>query len=424
MDLEKLSSLLKNKKTQNFFIYGVGQAFNLISPLLVIPYIVAVCGEEGLGKTGLGFALSLFLILIVDYAFDVKGTKQASEMRDDRQQLEKLFINTIAIKCLLFLAVVAIFLALVFFVPFFQDEKPLFALSLSIVLAQVFTPHWFLQGTEQYTAASIINICSKGFYLLLVYSFVANNGDYIYVNLFLGGSSLVFNIVGLAYIMNRYSFKIAVPVVSEVTAILKGDFSFCISQLFLSARQLLPIVLVSYCLGYYTAGQYKIIEQVITSSRTFIQVFLRYFYPLVCYKAAEDLKAGFRFWKRYSTSDFLIVLAAMSVIALMPEQLLYFFNASEESVNELTPPLFLVLLVPPLMAASTALEQLMMIANRNKEYIRIVISVTIISIVSMFSILGKFGIIGLIATFIAAELLFISLYFKNSYLHLSHKTNE
>ncbi len=424
MNIKKLPLLLKNKKTQNFFIYGLGQAFNLISPLVVIPYIVAVCGEEGLGKVGLGFALSLFLILIVDYAFDVKGTKEASEKRDDRQQLEKLYVSTIFTKCLLFLAVVVIFLALVFFVPFFSEEKMLFTLSLSIVLAQVFTPVWFLQGTEQYTAASIFNICSKGLYLVLVYVFISTEGDYVYVNLFLGGSSFVFNIVAVVFIMNKYSFKIFVPDLNEVIALLKADLSFCLSQLFLSARQLLPIALVSYFLGYYIAGQYKIIEQVISSFRTFIQVFLRYFFPIVCYKVAENPKKGFRFWKNYSSYNFTLVLAAMAVIAMMPERVLYFFTASSVSVNELKPVLLLSLFVPALMAVSTSLEQLMFVADRNKAYIRIVISVTIISVVSMFPVLSEFGIIGLIATFIATELLLIGLYFKNSYLHLSHKTSS
>lgn len=423
MDSKKLSLLLKNKKTQNFFIYGLGQAFNLISPLAVIPYIVAVCGEAGLGKQALGFNLALFLILIVDYAFDVKGTKEAAEKRDDKEQLEKLLNTTIFTKGVLFIGVTVIFLALVYTVPFFSGEKLLFILSLSMVLGQVFIPVWFLQGTEHYTAASIINICSKGLYLILVYSFISTKEDYIYVNLFLGGCALVFNIAGLAFIIRKYSFRISPPRFSEIITLLKADFSFCVSQLFLSLRQLSPIYIITGFLGYGAAGQYRILEQVIATSRTFIQVFLRYFFPIACYKVAENAKAGFRFWKRYSGYGLLVVTAAMAVMATMPEQVLHFFNDSAKSVNEMKAPFLLMLFVPVVMAASTALEQLMFIIGRNSIYIKIVIAVTIITMGLLFAVLDRFGIMGVVATFILAELLLIGLYFKNSYLHLSHKTN-
>jgi len=420
MDLEKLSLLLGNKKTKNFFIYGLGQAINVVSPLLVIPYVIAVCGEDGFGKVGLGFSLSLFLILIVDYAFDVKGTKEASEKRDNRLQLEKLYIRTIFIKCLLLLPVVLLFLLLIFFVPLFSEEKLLFTLSLSIVVAQAFTPIWFFQGTEQYTAASILNICSKGLYLILVYTFITSKTDYVYVNLFLGGSAFLFNIAGMVYIIGKYSFRIMLPGFKDVTAILRGDFSFCLSQLFLSARQLLPVGLISYFLGYEFTGQYKILEQVITSSRTFIQVFQRYFYPIVCYKMAENVKEGTLFWKKYSSYNFLLVVVVMIAIAFMWKDVLYFFNASPKSVGELQFVFLLSLFVPVLMSVSLPLEQLMFITGKERSYTKIVFTVTTINIALVLSVLNIFGIMGVIITMIATEVLFISLYFKNSYLHLSH----
>ena len=92
---EKIHLLINDKNKRNFFIYGVGQVFNLISPLIVAPLVIIECQEAGYGKVGFGFAMSLFLILIVDYAFDIKGTKAASENRHENKVLEKLFSTTI-----------------------------------------------------------------------------------------------------------------------------------------------------------------------------------------------------------------------------------------------------------------------------------------------------------------------------------------
>lgn len=112
----------KNKNKRNFLIYGLGQAFNLLSPLVVAPYLIFVCNEDGFGKIGLGFALSLFLILIVDYAFEIKGIRLVSEKRDNRSELQKILNTTIFTKTVLFLVTIAIAFLLIFFIPFFYEE--------------------------------------------------------------------------------------------------------------------------------------------------------------------------------------------------------------------------------------------------------------------------------------------------------------
>ena len=101
---EKIRELFNDKNKQNFFIYGIGQVFNLLSPLIVAPIVILKCLDSGYAKVGLGFAMALFLILIVDYAFDIKATKSASENRNDSKVLEKILSTTIFTKIFLFIS--------------------------------------------------------------------------------------------------------------------------------------------------------------------------------------------------------------------------------------------------------------------------------------------------------------------------------
>lgn len=424
MGIQRLQSLTRDKKKRDFFIYGVGQAFNLISPLLVVPHIVAVCGEEGLGKAGMGFALSLFLILVVDYAFEIKGTKEVAAHYQDKAALHRIFNTTLFAKTFLFCITVVITVVLVYGIPFFSAEKKLFLFSLSIVLAQVFNPVWFLQGMENFRLASLINIGSKILYVVSVYLLVVQEKDYILVNLLLGLATLVFNLAGLLFIQMHYGIRIMKPATSEIKAILKADFSFCISQLFLSARQLSPLVLTGYFLGFYIAGQYKIIEQVITLFRTFVQVFLRFFYPQVCYKASVSAAAGFAFWKKYSIVNMLLVIASLAVIFVFSNELLEFFNASPATIADIQYLFRAALVLPLLMAISLPLEQLMFVADKNKSYVRITIAVTLINISFITLFINTHGIMGILITLIIAEILFIVLYFKNAFLFLKRQAGK
>ena len=63
--LKLFNKILFHQQFQKLSVYGFGQLFNLVTPLLVVPYIVSVCGEENFGKTAVGMAIAFFLIVFI-----------------------------------------------------------------------------------------------------------------------------------------------------------------------------------------------------------------------------------------------------------------------------------------------------------------------------------------------------------------------
>ncbi len=403
---------LINKINKNFLIYGVGQAFNLLSPLLIVPYIISVCTIANFGKVGLSFGLSLFLILIVDYAFDIKGTKMVSESRNNIKGIQQTLFTVIYTKVILVCIAFFILLILIYSAPLLRDEKTLFLFSFSIVIAQVFNPQWFLQGIEDFKIASLINILSKSLYVILIFSLIKNTDDYNYVNFYLGLSSLLINIFGIFIIQNRFKFNFQKPNFFEIKKILKTDFFFCVSQLFLSLRQLSPLFIVSSFLGFSVAGQYKVVEQIISLFRTFNQVYLKYFFPRLCFKINESRNEALSFWKNYVLLLLVFVVIFCLLLFIFSIHIITFFNISN-TINGL---FRFSLILPVLMVFSLALEQTMFTNNNNKNYIRITIFVTIINIITLLFLASILNLNGVIISIIIAELFFIFLYFKNSIL--------
>lgn len=406
----KLTELVNENKV-NFLVYGIGQAFNLVSPIVVAPYIISICGIDSFGKVGLGFALSLFLILIVDYSFDIKGTQNVSENRKNTLKLQEILFNTLYAKCILVVIAYLIAIILIFTIPLFESEKPLFLFSFLIVLAQVFNPVWFLQGVEDFKLSSVINILSKLTYLLLIFSFITSSTDYIFVNLFLGLSALIFNLIGIVIILKRYKFIFLRPDVSTLTNILKRDFSFCISQLFLSLRQLSPLFVTSYFFGFNIAGQYKVIEQIISFFRTLIQVYLKYFFPRLCYTITVSDKQAIDFWKRYKLLLLTGVIFSLTVIYFSAPKIIEYFNIDSIKNSNLIYVMRLALIVPLLMVFTLGLEQLMFAFSRNSKYIQITILVTIINVSLLFLFAPLLNLYGVIISIIISEFCFAFLYF-------------
>ena len=92
--LKSIAGLIKNSKQfKNLVIYGIGQGFNLITPLLVVPYIVSICGEEGYGKIGVGMALAFFIMVFIDYGSEIVGVKDVAVNRENNNKLETIFMK-------------------------------------------------------------------------------------------------------------------------------------------------------------------------------------------------------------------------------------------------------------------------------------------------------------------------------------------
>ncbi|NJM80130.1 MAG: oligosaccharide flippase family protein [Flavobacterium sp.] len=233
---------------------------------------------------------------------------------NDSKSLQYILFNTLYTKTVLLIIAFLIALILVYTIPIFAEERKMFFLSFTIVFAQVFNPIWYLQGLEDFKTSSVLNVVSKLSYVLLVFCFIKVADDYVYVNSILGLTALFFNLIGLIIIKKRYDFKLIYPSFNIIKKTLINDFSFSISQLFLSLRQLSPLFLASYFLVFILAGQYKFIEQIISFFRTFIQVYLKFFFPKLCYKIIISIQEAMLFWKKYRL---LLLLGVVSVLILI-----------------------------------------------------------------------------------------------------------
>ena len=101
MITSSIDYIKKQKQLNNFLTYGFGQAFNLVTPLLVVPYLVTICGEEGYGKIGVGLAISFFLMVFIDYGSDILGVKEVAINRENKEKLETIFITIYSAKLVL-----------------------------------------------------------------------------------------------------------------------------------------------------------------------------------------------------------------------------------------------------------------------------------------------------------------------------------
>ena len=127
--VQLVKKILFHQQFQKLGIYGFGQLFNLATPLLVVPYIVSVCGEENFGKTAVGMAIAFFLIVFVDFGSDIIGVREVAVNRDNPKTLNKIFTTTYAVKAIILIIVLLITSFVFLSFSYFHSENKMFFLD-------------------------------------------------------------------------------------------------------------------------------------------------------------------------------------------------------------------------------------------------------------------------------------------------------
>ena len=418
----KIVSFVKqNKQLQDFSIYGFGQGFNLLTPILIIPYIISVCGLSNYGKAAAAMAIIFFLMVFIDYGCDISGVKAISVNRENKDKLRSIFATTYGAKFLLLLGVLLVSTLLILFVPYFKSESRLYLLSLPILVGQFLNPTWFLQGVENFKQITTINILSKLLYVIGIFQVVETTTDYIYVNLCWGIGMIIAN--GISFYLICKSLKVDSSYfhLNAVTHHIKTEFSIFYSQIFVSIQLYSPLILIGFFGGATMAGIYRVVDQVVVIFKTYLLLFFNFAFPRVCYLLAGNNESGLKFWLLYNSLNFVFILFSMFLIHINADYIVAYF--SPDNFEGIAALLRIGVYIPIVMALSIPLKQLVLGLSHNRYYVNATVTLAVLNFIAIISLITKYGIEGVLFTLITTEILMVLiLYLKiNKTLFLVQK---
>ena len=324
--------------------------------------------------------------------------------------LEEIFLKVYLSKSIL-LIVVLFFLSLFcLIIPFFRRDFIQFLLSFSIIVGQFVNPTWFLQGIQNFKWISIINVLSKVLYLLLIFIFIKQPQDYIYINLFYGLGLIFSSLIAFFWIRKKFSFNLSNFSMVKAKELIKSEFSLTISQLFFSFYQYSPIIIVGFLGGNQMAGQFKIIDQIVMLFRTYFQVFFNFIYPDVCLRIFNNAKEGVSNWFLKNVLNYVLILFIIILFYWKSTDILMYFNVENNSFKAIQGNFEIALLIPVFMGISFALKQLVFAFSKNNVYIFITIITTFLSLLLVGLLTSTFGLLGTFLTLIFTEIIVVTLY--------------
>ncbi len=260
-----VSTEIKNILTNTGYLYLV-QGFNYLLPLLILPYLIKTLSVDSFGIYTFAFAFSQFILLIVDFGFNISATKKIAENSTDELFVKNLFWVIIAIK--LFLSVISLLITgiLIVSVPQISFYSDAILWSFLMVLGTIFFPLWWFQGLNRMKEMSVINAISKLLTYPLIFIFVKKYDDYNSAIIIQSMSYLLASIFSVLfvwktkprYFVNCFAFSSKKTYWNEI----KDSFGIFLSNSSISLYTNSLTIILGFFSSNYNVGLFGAMERI------------------------------------------------------------------------------------------------------------------------------------------------------------------
>ena len=418
-----LKTLMGNAQIKKLIQYGIGQGFNVIAPFIVIPYIILKCGEENFGKSAIGLSIAFFIVVFIDFGCDILGVKDISINRDNLNKRNYIISRVVYIKCIFTILLSIVFLIVINQVDFFYKNKELFYFSFPVFMAQIANPLWIFQGLEKFNLFSYYSILSKSIYIILIFYFLDQKSDYVYINLAFGLSVFIAGIV-FFFVLNKQFEFVLVPIkLSELYNYMYANKTYVLSQTFIWMQLYSPILLINYFGTSVQVGQFRIVDQIISIFKTYILLSFNFIYPKICFEFDTNAKEAINSWKIFNTINFIFLSSLLLVLFWFSYEIVDFYHImNEEYVSSL---LQIALIYPMVFFIVYAFKQLLLALHYEKIFSRIIIAMSILNLIIISLVYEKYSLFGVFYSFIFVEIVTLLILLVLTFKHriLSNNSN-
>lgn len=237
------------------------QGLTYVAPLLVWPYLMRVLGAEKFGYIGFAQSVMMFLMLLVDFGFNLTATKRIALAKDNQQELNHIFSATIYAKLFLLL-ISLVLLFIIAFIPRFAIYRSTLFVMFLMVVGNTFSCVWLFQGLGKIRIISIINAVVKLSILPLCFFFVKSSDDVLSAAFIQGMVYLLSAFISISLIAKNKWVSFLPLRMQAVSSEMKDSFPVFLSSAASSVYLALFIVILAYFSNPVEVGKYTAVEKI------------------------------------------------------------------------------------------------------------------------------------------------------------------
>lgn len=280
----KYVKLIKENQTvrklvSNFSYLSLIEIINLLLPLVSYPYLIRVVGADKYGIVVFAQAIISYLIIIINFGFNVSATRRVSENRNDNHKLNIIYSSVIYQKIILFFLSILILLPLLLLINY-EHLMIIFGL-MGLCLQEVFYPTWLYQGLENMKFITIITFISKCSYFLLIFIFIHNSADYVIVPYLYSISGIVTSILSLLIVKQKFNINFIYVSFSQIKKDFFESLPFFASRVSAVVMERTNVIAIGAFFSYEMVAIYDLCTKVVSIIKTPFSLVAQVIYPNV-----------------------------------------------------------------------------------------------------------------------------------------------
>jgi PST family polysaccharide transporter len=265
---------------ENFISLTTLQGISYILPIIVLPYLIRVVGLEKFGLIAFAQALAQYFMILTDYGFSLSATRTIALIGEHKKKVSALFSSVMTVK--LFFAAISLLIlcAILYFIPRFRADWPVYLLSFGTVIGNTLFPIWFFQGKEKMSYIAFVNVISGITYAICIFIFINGPENYLLVPLLGSLLSIISGILGLYIAFKKFRLEFILQKYADIKRELKTGWDIFISILAVNVYTTSRVFAVGLLTSNLLTGYYSLAERIANIIQTFpMDSFTRAVYP-------------------------------------------------------------------------------------------------------------------------------------------------
>ena len=393
---------------ENFSFLSILQVSNLLIFLLTIPYLFRVLGKENYGLVVFAQTIAIYFSILVNFGFNVTATRDISIHRQDVHKRTEIISSILLLKLTFFFFSMIILSSIVFFIPLLNTHPKIFYFSMLFCLSEALFPIWYFQGIEKMKYITFINIVVRVISALLLFAFVKQPSDYIYVPFLLGMGSVLGAVFGLYVVFVVHNNRFKLLSVSKLAICVNDNIPLFISnvssQIYVNANKLI----VGSFLGMQDVAIYDIADKIVNLLKVPILLVGQTLFPRV----SRDKDVSFV--KKSMLLVFVFFLVVYTSVYLFANPVIHLFSGTANPNAAILLRLLAISLLPICLGLFFA-ELLLVPFGMLRDYARMR-TFSLFLYLLIIGLLIKFNLIGLHQLAIAILLVESFVLFYSFYL--------
>ena len=360
--------MIFRKAGKNILYLGLAQGTNYLVPIIAIPILLDRIGLVNYGTIALSQGLTYIFSVLADFGLTVTGTRLINERQADRHATGDVIGKLLLSRFALILALAIPYTACSVLVPQWAIHKEVFFAGYLMVVGQSLFPVWYFQGVQKMAAITILNLLSRGGYLVCILLLVDQETPLFMVNVYNGASFIAAATVGLVLMIGRNGMVSNRISKDSLFEFLRSNFSIFLATSLDAVYRNSAILLASFLFSPSTLALFAVLDKIMLLIHRSFSILYRAIFPIVCELIPAGIPEVKNFYIGLMKSLIVPTVLAGMVLYLFGEELMTLLS-SEFVRFELNPYFLLIGLFPVLLLLNVPISTFLVAYDLKRDFL-------------------------------------------------------